>query len=129
LTLYIYGYFYRLRPSRRLEQETHRNVELMWLLQKLRPAHKTIANFRRDHLPPLRQVRRAFTLLCKQLNLFSGELVAIDGSKFQAGNAKERNFTHSKLRRRLEATGLCATRMIAISTCKAHGPASASWPV
>jgi transposase len=97
LKLYIYGYLYRLRSSRRLEQETQRNVELMRLLKKLRPDHKTIANFRRDHCNPLREVCRAFTLLCKQLDLFGGELVAIDGSKFRAINAKGRNFTKAKL--------------------------------
>jgi transposase len=62
LQLYLYGYLYRLRSSRRLEQETQRNVALMWLLKKLRPDHKTIANFRRDHLNPLREVCRTFTL-------------------------------------------------------------------
>jgi Transposase and inactivated derivatives len=98
LKLYIYGYLYRLRSSRRLEQETHRNVELMWLLKKLRPDHKTIAEFRKHNLEPLRQVWRAFTLLCKRLDLFSGEVVAIDGSKFKAVNSKERNFTKDKLK-------------------------------
>jgi transposase len=97
LKLYIYGYLSRLRSSRRLEQETHRNVELMWLLKKLRPDHKTIADFRKNNLVPLRQICRAFTLWCKQLDLFAGELVAIDGSKFKAVNAKERNFTPDKL--------------------------------
>jgi transposase len=98
LKLYIYGYLYRLRSSRRFEKETHRNVELMWLLKKLRPDHKTIAEFRKNNLVPLRQTCRAFTLLCKRLDLFSGELVAIDGSKFRAVNSKERNFTKDKLK-------------------------------
>jgi transposase len=102
LKLYIYGYLYRLRSSRRLEQETHRNVELMWLLKKLRPDHKTIADFRKNNLKPIRQVCREFTLLCKQLELFAGELVAIDGSKFKAVNAKERNFTQDKLKHLLQ---------------------------
>lgn len=97
LKLYLYGYLYRLRSSRRLEQETQRNVELMWLLKKLRPDHKTIADFRKDNLKPIRQVCRTFTLLCKKLDLFGAELVAIDGSKFRAVNAKERNFTPDKL--------------------------------
>src|SRR5262247_4486189 len=97
LQLYIDGSLYRLRSSRRLEQETHRNVELMWLLKKLRPDHKTIADFRKNNLKPIRQVCREFTLLCKQLDLFGAELVAIDGSKFRAVNAKERNFTQDKL--------------------------------
>jgi transposase len=99
LKLYLYGYLYRLRSSRRLEQETQRNVELLWLLKKLRPDHKTIANFRKNNLEPLRQVCRTFTLLCKKLDLFGAELVAIDGSKFRAVNSKERNFTQGKLKK------------------------------
>jgi transposase len=99
LKLYLYGYLSRLRSSRRLEQETQRNVELMWLLKKLRPDHKTIANFRKRNLEPLRQVCRTFTLLCKKLDLFGAELVAIDGSKFRAVNSKERNFTQDKLKK------------------------------
>jgi transposase len=101
LKLYLYGYLYRLRSSRRLEQEAQRNVELLWLLKKLRPDHKTIANFRKHNLEPLRQVCRTFTLLCKKLDLFGAELVAIDGSKFRAVNAKERNFTQDKLTKRI----------------------------
>jgi transposase len=102
LKLYIYGYLYRLRSSRRLEQETHRNVELMWLLKKLRPDHKTIADFRKNNLKPMRQVCREFTLLCKQLDLFAGERVALDGSKCKAVNAKERHFTADKLKNLLQ---------------------------
>ena len=101
LPLYLYGYLYHLRyhlrSSRRLEQATHRNVELMWLLKKLRPDHKMIAACRKHNLQPLRQVCRAFTVLCQQLDLFAGELGAIDGSTFNAVNAKERNFTQAKL--------------------------------
>lgn len=74
----------------------------MWLLKKLRPEHKTIADFRKNNLKPLRQVCREFTLLCKQLDLFAGELVAIDGSKCKAVNAKERNFTRDKLTKLLQ---------------------------
>jgi hypothetical protein len=101
LTLYLYGYLYGRRSSRRLEQETHRNVELLWLLKKLRPDHKTIAKFRGDNLESLRQVCRAFTRLWKPLDLFSGELVAIDGSTCKAVNAKARHLTPSKLQRLL----------------------------
>jgi len=97
LRLYIYGYLYRLRSSRKLEQETRRNVELMWLLRKLTPDFKTIADFRRDNSKALRAVCREFTLLCKQLDLFGGELIAIDGSKFRAVNSKQRNFTRPGL--------------------------------
>ena len=80
LKLYLYGYLHRIRSSRRLEQETHRNVELMWLLRGLRPDFKTIADFRRDHPEALKGVGREFIVLCRQLELFGGELLAIDGS-------------------------------------------------
>lgn len=102
LKLYIYGYLYKIRSSRKLEQETHRNVELMWLLRKLKPDFKTIADFRKDNAEPLRQVCREFTLLCKKLDLFGQELIAIDGSKFRAVNSKDRNFNESKLKQLLK---------------------------
>jgi transposase len=102
LKLYIYGYLHKIRSSRKLEQETHRNVELMWLLCKLRPDFKTIADFRKDNANALKQVCREFTLLCKQLDLFGRELIAIDGSKFKAVNSKDRNFTEHKLKQLLK---------------------------
>ena len=74
----------------------------MWLLKKLRPDHKTMADFRKNNLGPLRQVCREFTLWCKQLDLFAGALVAIDGRKFKAVNAKERHFTQDKLTKLLQ---------------------------
>src|SRR6266542_648110 len=86
LKLYIYGYLNRLRSSRLLERETRRNLELIWLLKKLTPDFKTIADFRKDNLVPIQKVCRTFTLLCKELQLFGGELLAIDGSKFKAVN-------------------------------------------
>jgi len=107
LRLYLYGYLHRIRSSRRLEQETHRNVELMWLLRRFTPDHKTIADFRRDHPHAVKGVCREFTLLCRQLDLFGGELLAIDGSKFRAVNARERSFTPAKLatlQREIDAT-------------------------
>lgn len=97
LKLYLYGYLHRLRSSRRLEAECHRNVELIWLLGKLTPDFKTIADFRRDNLKPLSAVARQFTLLCRQLELFGGELLAIDGSKFKAVNARDQNYNAAKL--------------------------------
>lgn len=97
LRLYLYGYLYRLRSSRKLEQETHRNIEMIWLLRKLRPDFKTIADFRKDHPAALKGVCREFTLLCKKLELFGGELIAIDGSKFRASNNKDRNFSRAAL--------------------------------
>jgi transposase len=102
LKLYIYGYLNRIRSSRLLEKEAHRNVEVLWLTGKLAPDHKTIANFRRDNREAIREVCRAFTRFCRELDLFGGELVAIDGSKFKAVNNKGRNFTDRKLKRAMK---------------------------
>src|SRR5215213_7444804 len=93
LKLYIYGYLNRVRSSRRLEAETHRNIEVIWLLRHLKPDFKTIADFRRDNRKAFRPVFRQFVLLCKQLDLFGRELLAVDGTRIKAVNNKDRNFT------------------------------------
>jgi transposase len=98
LKLYLYGYLHRIRSSRLLEAECHRNVEVIWLLGKLAPDFKTIADFRKDNLKPLKAVSRQFTVLCRKLELFGGELLAIDGSKFRAVNARDKNFNADKLK-------------------------------
>jgi hypothetical protein len=85
-----------------LEREAGRNVELMWLMRKLKPDFKTIADFRRDNPQAIKKVCREFTLWCKRLELFGGELVAIEGSKFGAVNSPKRNFTEKKLKRLIE---------------------------
>lgn len=103
LKLYIYGYLNRVRSSRLLEREAGRNVEVMWLVGKLRPDFKTVANFRKDNLSAVKAVCREFTLLCRRLELFGGELVAIDGSKFKAVNNRKRNFSEKRLERALAA--------------------------
>jgi transposase len=97
LRLYLYGYLHRIRSSRRLEQESQRNVELMWLLGRLTPDFKTIADFRRDHPDALKRVGRECILLCRRLDLFGGQLLAIDGSKFRAVNARDRSYTPARL--------------------------------
>ena len=97
LKLFIYGYLNKTRSSRKLERETHRNLEVIWLMGRLRPDHKAIAEFRRKHPKALKQVSREFVLLCRKLDLFSAQLVFIDGSKFRAVNSKDRNFTVPKL--------------------------------
>ncbi|HCF6146667.1 IS1182 family transposase [Pseudomonas citronellolis] len=102
LKVYIYGYLNRIQSSRRLERECQRNLELMWLTGRLAPDFKTIADFRRDNGKAIRNVCRQFVVLCRQLDLFSQSLVAIDGSKFKAVNNRDRNFTHGKLRARME---------------------------
>ena len=102
MKLYIYGYLNRIRSSRSLEKEAKRNVELMWLMRKLTPDFKTIADFRKDNRKGIKKVCREFTPLCKRLDLFGGELIAIDSSKFSAVNSKKRNFNEAKLKRALE---------------------------
>ena len=103
LKIYIYGYLNRIQSSRRLEHETQRNIELMWLTGRLMPDFKTIANFRKDNGRAIRQVCRQFIVLCRQLNLFTQALVAIDGSKFKAVNNRDKNFTSAKMKRRMAA--------------------------
>lgn len=102
LKLYIYGYLNRGRTTRILERECQRNLELMWLMRKLRPDFKTIADFRRDNRKAFRGVFRQFVLVCKQMGLLGGELVAVDGSKFKAVNSGQRNFSQKKLEKRLK---------------------------
>lgn len=102
LKLYVYGYLNHIRSSRKLERETRRNIEVMWLLGKLAPDFKTIADFRRDNGQAIRAACREFTLLCRELELFGGELVAIDGSKFKAVNSRERNFTSRRLTNKIQ---------------------------
>ena len=101
LKLYIYGYLNRVQSSRRLEREAGRNVEVMWLTGRLAPDHKTIADFRKDNGPAIRKVCARFVGLCRQLELFADASVAIDGSKFKAVNARDRNFTAAKMKRRM----------------------------
>lgn len=102
LKLYIYGYLNRIPSSRRLEREARRNLELMWLLGRLAPDFKTIADFRRDNGPAIQATCRQFVLLCRTMGLFSDALVAIDGSKFKAVNSRDKNFSPAKLRARLQ---------------------------
>jgi transposase len=97
LKLYLYGYLHRVRSSRLLEAECHRNVEVIWLTGRQMPDFKTIADFRKDNLKPIKAVARQFTLLCRKLELFGGELLAVDGSKFAAVNARDQNFNAAKL--------------------------------
>ena len=101
LKLYIYGYLNRVQSSRRLEREAGRNVEVMWLTGRLAPDHKTIADFRKDNGAAIRKVCSRFVALCRHLNLFAEAGVAIDGSKFKAVNARDRNFTRAKMERRM----------------------------
>lgn len=97
LKLYLYGYLNRVRSSRRLETEATRNLELIWLLRGLRPDFKTIADFRRDNRSAFKAVFRAFMVLCRKLDLFGRELLAVDGTRLKAVNSRTRNFTKARL--------------------------------
>src|ERR1700692_3243476 len=108
LKLYIYGYLNRVQSSRRLEYEARRNVEVMWLLCRLVPDQKTIADFRKDNGAAIRKVCAQFIALCRAMGLLTQACVAIDGSKFKAVNNRDRNFTRAKMERRMaqiEASG------------------------
>jgi transposase len=102
LKIYIYGYLNRIQSSRRLEREAERNVELMWLTGRLAPDFKTIADFRKDNGKAIRSVCRQFVVLCRNLNLFSQSIIAIDGSKFKAVNNRDRSFTQGKVKARMQ---------------------------
>ena len=102
LKIYIYGYLNRVPSSRRLERECQRNLELIWLTGGLAPDFKTIADFRKDNGEAIGKVCREFVALCRRLQLLNSASVAIDGSKFKAVNARDKNFTEAKMQRRLE---------------------------
>ena len=124
LKLYIYGYLNRVRSSRRLEAETHRNIEVIWLLRHLKPDFKTIADFRRDNRNAFRPIFRQFVLLCRQLDLFGRELLAVDGTRIKAVNNKDRNFTRASLTQ-VHRTRRCQARRLSAASrpercCRDH---------
>ena len=102
LKLYLYGYLMRVRSSRLLEREACRNLELIWLLGGLQPSYKTIADFRKDYAKALKAANRDFVLLCKELDLYGAELVAIDGSFFRGNVAKESIYSQQRLKKLLQ---------------------------
>ena len=113
LKVYLYGYLNRIQSSRRLERETQRNIELMWLTGRLMPDFKTIADFRRDNGPAIRAACAQFVVLCRQFNLFTRAVVAIDGSKFKAVNTRDKNFTVTKVAKRVEQVEASIARYLA----------------
>jgi transposase len=126
LKLYIYGYLNRVQSSRRLEKESQRNVEVMWLTGRLMPDFKTIADFRKDNGKAICGVCKQFVVLCQQLGLFSEAVVAIDGSKFKAVNNRDRNFTSAKLQRRMEEIESSINRyLVELDTADRQEPAVA----
>jgi len=113
LKIYLYGYLNRVQSSRRLERETQRNIELMWLTGRLTPDFKTIADFRRDNGPAIRAACAQFVVLCRRLSLFTRAVVAIDGSKFKAVNNRDKNFTVAKVAKRIEQVEASIARYLA----------------
>jgi transposase len=97
LKLYIYGYLHRIRASRRLEAETRRNIQVMWLLNRLTPAFKTIADFRKDHAEAIVKVCRTFIRFCREQSLFGAELLAIDGTKIAAVASRKQVMTPQRI--------------------------------
>jgi transposase len=121
LKIYVYGYINQIASTRRLERETQRNVEMMWLTERLAPDFKTIADFRRDNGPAIRAACRQFIALCRQLELFTHAVAAIDGSKFKAVNTRDKNFTRASIQRRMEQVEASIARyMAALETADRH---------
>ncbi len=113
LKLYIYGYFNRVQSSRRLEREARRNLEVIWLLRRLAPDDKTIADFRRDNGTAIKKVCAKFIELCRHMGLLTKASVAIDGSKFKVVNTRDKNFTRGKVERRRQQLEESAARYLA----------------
>src|SRR6516162_2643207 len=113
LKLYVYGYLNQVASSRRLEREAGRNVELMWLTGRLAPDFKTIADFRKDNGAAITAACRRFVELCRRLDLFTLQVAAIDGSKFKAVNARDKNFTPAKLKARMAQVEASIARYLA----------------
>ena len=124
LKIYVYGYLNRVPSSRRLERECQRNIELIWLTEQLAPDFKTIADFRKDNGQAIREACRTFVVLCRKLDLLSVASVAIDGSKFKAVNARDKNFTEAKMKRRLARIDESIARYLSqLETADRHGDA------
>jgi len=104
LKLYVYGYLNQIRSSRKLERECYRNVEVMWLMKKLAPDFKTIADFRKNNVDCIKGVFKEFVYLCRSLDLYGAQLVAIDGTKFKAVNSKSNNLNEKTVALRLKQT-------------------------
>lgn len=103
LKLYLYGYLNQLRSSRRLAKEAVRNIEVLWLVGRVQPSFKTLADFRKDHGPAIIGVARAFTAFCRGAGLFGAELLAIDGTKVWAVASAKRVMTPKRIARMSKA--------------------------
>src|SRR5210317_52966 len=112
LRIYLYGYLNQVQSSRRLERECGRNLELIWLTGRLKPDFKTIADFRKNNGPAIRKVCQQFVALCRNMDMLDADVVAIDGSRFKALNAKAKNYTRGKLRQKLGEIDIAIQRYL-----------------
>jgi transposase len=112
LKIYLYGYLNQVQSSRRLEREAQRNIELMWLIGRLAPDFKTIADFRRDNGAAIGATCRSFVMMCRQLGLIGGGTVAVDGSRFKAVNTRDRNYTPGAIRLRMDQVDASIARYL-----------------
>ena len=127
LKLYIYGYLNRIQSSLRLERECQRNLEVMWLLGRLAPDHKTIADFRKDNGAAIKKVCARFVEHCRQMGLLAKVSVAIDGSKFKAVNNRDKNFTTAKVeKRRRQLEESVARYLSQLDTADLHEPSESA---
>lgn len=123
LKLYLWGYLNQIRSSRKLERACGRNVEVMWLLQKIAPDHSTISDFRKTNAKALKAVFKHFNVLCLECELFSRELVAIDGTFIKAVNSRHKSFTKTKLKKQIERVEKAISKwMEMLDTTDANDP-------
>ena len=114
LKLYLYGYLNGIRSSRKLEKEAYRNIEVMWLLDQLKPDDRTISNFRQHNPDALQQVFKEFSFVCNDFGLYGKEIIAVDGSKFRANNARKKSYTKGKVQKMLEHHEASAKKYMAL---------------
>jgi transposase len=112
--LYVYSYFNGIRSSRKIERECYRNIEVMWLINELKPDFKTIADFRKDNKKPIQQAFRKFSMICDELGLIGKEMVAVDGSKFRASNSRLAYHSEKKLDKKIEHYNKMAEQYLAL---------------
>ena len=102
LKLYLWGYYNGIRSSRKLETESHRNMEVMWLIHKLTPDFKTISDFRKDNIDVVKSLFRKFNLFPKEIGLFKSHDIAVDGTKMKAVNSMDRSYSKEKLKKTMD---------------------------
>jgi transposase len=101
LKLYLYGYMNKIRSSRMMETEATRNIEVMWLIGKLKPDHGTISAFMKENKSAIKQLFKEFSLMLKGFGLIDGKIVAIDGTKIKANSAKNKHYNENIIKEKM----------------------------